>query len=207
MRTRTFAFALGISFVLAGSRIATAGQAAADSQSGPLVLTPINNRVVFSPDVKVTTVDHYTSTLVGFYAGTMLDQKFLIGGAGYWLVDPHHEAGLFYFGFLTGFRLIGTDRVGLEARVLAGGGEGTVYRTVAAYDYPDPHHRPQTVYGRYGYRDDFLLAEPQVVLDLGLTDQARINFGVGYRATTADYGYNDAFSGLTASIGVRFDLK
>ena len=159
MRTRIFAFVLALSLVLAGSGMATAGQAAADSQSGPLVLRPIDNRVVFSPDVKITTVDHYTSTLVGFYAGTMFDRKFLIGGAGYWLVDPHHEAGLFYFGLLTGFRVIGTDRVGLDARILTGAGQGTVYRTVATYGYPDPRHHPRTAYGVYGYRDDFFLAE------------------------------------------------
>ena len=207
MRIRTFAFVLAVSFVLVSSGIATAGQGPANSQSGPLVLRPIDNRVVFSPDVKITTVDHYTSTLVGFYAGTMFDRKFLVGGAGYWLVNPHHQAGLFYFGLLTGYRLIGTERVGLDARVLTGLGGGTVYRTSANYGYPDPHHHSQAVYGVYGYHDDFFVAEPQAVLDFGLTDEARINVGIGYRATTADYGYNEAFRGVTASIGVRFDLK
>jgi len=105
MTHRWLPFALACSLVLAGRGVAT-GQALDTQSSGPLVLRPIDTRIVFSPDVKVTTVDNYTATLVGFYVAKQFENRLLLGGAGYWLVDPHDQTGLYYFGVLTGFRRV-----------------------------------------------------------------------------------------------------
>jgi len=207
MRMRISTLLVACTFLLIGAGLAAAQQLAADSQSGPLVLTPNDTSIVFSPDVKITDVDHHTSTMLGFYTGKMFDSRLLLGGAGYWLVDPHEQVGLYYFGFLTGYRLLGTQHVALDGRVLAGFGAGTIYRGTYAQYPPRPGHHGQTYSGYYAYWDDFFMAEPQVVLDLSLTQQAHINLGLGYRATTADGDFNDAFRGVTGSIGVRFDLK
>ena len=66
---------------------------------------------------------------------------------------------------------------------------------------------PTLVSETVAYRDDFLVAEPKVVFNIGLTDRIRVNLGAGYRATSARRGFEDAFNGATGTVGVEFDLK
>lgn len=84
--------------------------------SGPLVLTPIPTTVVFSPDAKVTTVNHSTATLTGAYLGKLYDDQLFLGVGGYWLANPRTDARLFYVGFIGGWRLYGGPRLKLSAR-------------------------------------------------------------------------------------------
>lgn len=195
-------------FVLIGAAT-TAAQAPSDSQ-GPLVLTPISSTVVFSPDVKATKVDGKTATLAGLYAAKVIESKVLVGGAGYWLTDPRQDARLWYAGALLGWRALGDRHVTLDARVLGGAGQGTIYRQVTTFARPDFRRdgdpQPAAIERRFGYRDDFMVAEPQVVLGLAVVDRVRVNVGAGYRLTTAREGLNELFRGATGSIGVEFDL-
>src|SRR6187401_1697986 len=89
-----------------------------EQSQGPLVVTPISRRVVFTPDVKVTTVNGRTSTFVGGSAGIEIDDRFFIGGAAYGMVAPLDTATMFYGGLLTGYRLVGDDNVAITVRGL-----------------------------------------------------------------------------------------
>jgi hypothetical protein len=60
---------------------------------------------------------------------------------------------------------------------------------------------------RVAVGDTFFVVEPQVVLRVAVTNTIAVNFGGGYRATTAPAGLNDALRGATGSIGVSFDVK
>lgn len=185
---------------------------AAAQSSGPLVLQPIASSVIVAPDVKVTTVNDTTATLAGFYAGKQVEQRALVGAAVYWLADPRDSARLFYGGLIASSRLVGSDRLNVSGRILAGLGQGTAYRT---YDIGDlvpqvRHGRPFVWDGtsqvRLGYRDRFAVLEPELRLNLRVTEAVSVTLGAGYRATSADRWLNDAFRGATGSFGVQIDL-
>src|SRR5438034_3938989 len=88
MRTRThFRIALAVvSFFLLAVPVAFAQNAPAPS-SGPLVVERIHNGFVVAPDYKVTALDDRTAQLAGAYAGRTIDDRLLVGGAAYWLVN------------------------------------------------------------------------------------------------------------------------
>ena len=132
--------------------------------SGPLVLTPIPTTVVFSPDAKVTTVNHSTATLTGAYLGKLYDDQLFLGVGGYWLANPRTDARLFYVGFIGGWRLYGGPRLKLSARALAGVGAGTAFVTFTAdQGGRGPHASPQLIINRrVGLSDNFLVIEPEV---------------------------------------------
>src|SRR6185369_16062854 len=113
--------------------------------------------------VKLTTVDDATATLVGAYVAKLIDTKVLVGGAGYWLVNPLDQAHLWYGGMLLGWKLAGDNRMNVGVRGLAGFGGATIYRTVTTFARPDFHHMSPSKGGaftqRIGYEDVFLVAE------------------------------------------------
>ncbi len=215
MRARAIATALVTCLVLVGlGRTDAAAQGTTDqASSGPLVPTPIDTRIVFSPDAKITRVDGRTATLAGGYVAELIEHSVLIGGGGYWLVAPRQDARLVYGGLVAGLRALGGDRVNLTALALAGAGEGTVYRTVSpSFAWPDFGPRPGDrdpfqFQRRVAVGDTFFVVEPQVVLRVAVTNTIAVNFGGGYRATTARAGLNAALRGATGSIGVSFDVK
>jgi hypothetical protein len=189
-----------------------------DVQQGPLVITPVRDRVVFLPQVDVTEISHKTAELVGLYMGKRYDDRLFIGGGLSFLVNPTHDTGMFYTGLLTGWRLINGAHIGIEARLFAGFGEGQSVEVVQSYVYPDHSGTPVAVAQRAWIHNDFWMAEPKIVFDVDLTDTVRLNFGAGYRVTTTgccyahgygyDYGhgYGGLFNGSTATIGVEFDV-
>ena len=201
------AIACALAALFGRASSAAAQTPSADVQQGPLVLTPIHDPIVFSPDVEVTKVNHQTGTLAGGYAGKRFDRRFLVGGGAYWLADPRRDTEMFFVGMLTGWRVLGNDRFGLEARLFAGAGQGEIVQTVQTYARPDFHaSNPVVITQRVRFRDDFWVAEPKVVFNIDLTDAVRVNVGAGYRATTSARGFGDVFNGATGTVGVEFDL-
>jgi hypothetical protein len=182
--------------------------ASAQTTDGPLVLAPIDKSIVLGPDVKITTVDNATATLTGGYVAKLIEKRFLVGGAGYWLVDLRDRAHLGYGGLLLGWRLAGDDRVNVGVRGLAGFGQATIYRTVTTLVRPDFRHSGYQgqFEQRVGYQDVFLLAEPEIVVNFSVTSHVRLTAGGGYRVTTAGYGFNDLIRGPTVTISAQFDL-
>jgi len=185
-----------------------------EQSQGPLVVTPISRRVVFTPDVKVTTVNGRTSTFVGGSAGIEIDDRFFIGGAAYGMVAPLDTATMFYGGLLTGYRLVGDDNVAITVRGLIGFGQANVY---ASFDgggggpYPVPHGRYGPAYGYYPYGygypyvwNGFFVAEPEVNASVSITRAARLTAGASYRATAGFYGPESQISGFAGTFGIQF---
>jgi hypothetical protein len=201
--------------LLACATVASAQQLpGGPAPSGPLVLVPVTTAVVFSPDVKVTSVNHTTGVLAGAYAGKLIENTVFIGGGLYGLVEPRDDARLVYGGLIIGGRLVGSGRVTVTARGLVGVGQATTYRTVQVADEIAMFQRrnhPALPDGfakfRLGFRDQFMLVEPEVRMALALTDGFAINLGAGYRATSASDSMNRLVRGATGSIGIQFTMK
>src|SRR5439155_465877 len=94
--------------------------------SGPLVVERIHNGFVVAPDYKVTALDDRTAQLAGAYAGRTIDDRLLVGGAAYWLVNGPDRSKLTYGGLLIGWSMRNTGRIRFGARGLAGIGTATL---------------------------------------------------------------------------------
>jgi hypothetical protein len=161
---------------------------------------------VFSPDAKVTSINNTTAVLAGGYAGKLIENQVLVGGGAYWLTSHRDAARLWYAGLLLGARIAGNDRFNVSARSLLGIGEGTVFDEVHLDPLYGRHgFRPGRDL-RYGYRDHFLVADPEVRLLLALTDALSVTVGGGYRVTTAYDGLNEMLRGATGSVGLQFNI-
>ncbi|MCC7010712.1 MAG: hypothetical protein IT184_18015 [Acidobacteria bacterium] len=199
--------------IAAACAVASATAAGAQS-TGPLTLQPITSSIVFAPDVKVTTIDDKTGVLAGAYVGRLIENRVLVAAAAYGLTQPRDDARMFYGGLLFGTRIVGSDRVDVSARALAGFGTATAYRVVEFTADRPPHGRwsgpsPLASGGatfRVGYRDRFALVEPELRLALRLTGALSVNLGAGYRVTSADGWLNEAFRGPTGAVGVQFEI-
>ena len=215
------AVAAAVMMVFASSARPASGQTAphtdrvtttADQSQGPLVLTPIPRRVVFTPDVKVTTVNGRTSTFVGGSAGIEIDDRFFIGGAAYGMVAPLDTATMFYGGLLTGYRLVGDDNVAISVRGLIGFGQANVYASFnGGGPYPVPHGRYGPAYGYYPYGygypyvwNGFFVAEPEVDASVSISRAARLTVGASYRATAGFYGPESQINGFAGTFGIQF---
>jgi len=185
------------------------------SGQGPLVLQPIENPVIFAPDVKITDIVHSTGVFVGGYAGVNLDQTFLIGAAGYWLVEPYNTIHMGYGGLLVGWRLVKSGPISLAVRDLIGGGTATTYTYLSSpvpgpYIAPGPRHgySPYYPYGPYGYWTGFFLTEPELRAQIALGSAVSVDAGVGYRVTSGGYVYGSSnqLNGVAGSIAVRFNF-
>jgi hypothetical protein len=179
---------------------------------GPLQLLPIENRVIFAPDVKITQINGATGELVGAYGGIEIDNHFFLGGAGYWLAEADHKADMFYVGALLGWQFVNTERFHIGGRGLVGFGEATAYDTAYPVDVT-PHHGgyyPGHGYGYgYGYGawySAMVIAEPEVRAEIGVSHQIRIGLGLGYRVTSAENFYGRQLNGVTGSVSVQIGL-
>jgi hypothetical protein len=208
-RPPRFVTAILAGLILAIGHNALAQPTAGTPTQGPLVLSPIQSAIVFSPDVKVTTVNDKTSTLVGGYAGKLIEQRVLIGGGVYVLADPRDDAHLVYGGLVAGWRLYGSGRLNANALVLAGPGQATLFASFSPS--PDPRQgrrlEANTVAGRrFDVRSDFVVAEPQLNVQIGVTTAIHFNLGASYRFTSAPDYFNDRLRGASGSVGIQFDL-
>jgi hypothetical protein len=195
--------------------IGTSAPAAAQTAgpgSGPLVLTPIPSNLIISPDVKVTRVNHQTATLVGGFAGRLMDRQFLIGAGGYWLADPRQDVRMGYGGLELGWRVYGGERLNIGASGLLGLGTATLFLDRSIVPIGASRHggrdfdRAGFLPVRFGVREDFALAEPQVNVQLGLTRVIRLNVGGGYRFMSVERGADDLLRGASASVGIQFSI-
>ena len=65
--------------------IAAAAQSPAQPGAGPMQIEQMENGFVVAPDLKATRVSGATRGLAGAYAGFLMDNTLLLGGAAYWL--------------------------------------------------------------------------------------------------------------------------
>lgn len=219
MRTFSFRSVPLFALVVAGLTSTTYAQQA--PATTPLVVERIDNGFVVAPDFKVTDVGSELGQLAGVYAGSVLDEKVLVGAAVYWLANGSDSFRLTYGGLLVGWATSNTSRVRFGVRGLAGIGTATLPVEVGASfrgPLPSPTVRfgsrpslrlapdgvlPTTV--RFGVRDDFLVFEPQGTIGLSVTDHISINVGAGYRAVALTDALRNRVDGPTGSVGLEFD--
>jgi hypothetical protein len=207
MRVSRLVPPLLVTLLVTGAAIASAQSSpSGPASAGPLVLSPIPTALVFSPDAKVTTINNATAVLAGGYAGKLIENQVLVGGGAYWLADHRDAARLWYAGLLIGARIAGNDRFNISARSLLGIGEGTVFDEVHIQEMYSHHAFRSGRDVRFGRRDHFLVADPELRLLLALTDALSVTVGGGYRATTAYDGLNEMLRGATASVGLQFNI-
>jgi hypothetical protein len=83
-----------------------------------MVVERIKTGFLAVPDFKVTEFDRTTSELAGAYAGWLTDQRFLIGGGGYWLTSGSRDRELAYGGLVVGAAQEGSTIVFAESPAL-----------------------------------------------------------------------------------------
>jgi hypothetical protein len=191
-----------------------ADQSQQQTQMGPLVFQPVQNGMVGAPEIKFTQVGNQFGTLVGGYFGWLMDDTFLIGGAGYWQADGSFDRGISYGGIELGWygKLGSVARFGARGLVGAGIGSGVQDFTYVPYSGSGSRHdqgwtppsNGQPVTARYVYTTGFFVGEPQVSFIIRLTNWMSIDASVGYRFVGWANGMGDQFNGPTGGVTVRF---
>lgn len=197
---------------LAGAASAAAQTPAAGAPTGgAFVVERVPSGPVMAADVKVTDFDNTAGTLVGGYAGWLSDQRFLVGGAGYWLANGANNEKLVYGGLLVGWTFRAESRVGFGVRGLFGGGQGTLVDSITLTRNPGSRRGRNVGPGnltsadyRYQIERTFLVFEPQAQFVIRITDALRLDCSGGYRVAGAGDGLDERFSGATGSVALRF---
>jgi hypothetical protein len=174
---------------------------------GPLVLTPIESTFVIAPVAKVTRLFGVNSGLAGFYAGKVLEDKLFVGGSAMWLANPTNTTQLWYGGVVAGWTCWGDGPFSVRAQTLVGGGQVTRVMDVASMfglSGPYPSRYPPDF--RIRIRDSFLIAEPELTLQMKVADRVRLNLGAGYRGTNRAFGFDHELRGATATLGLEFRI-
>ena len=208
-RVSTAALMLCLLPIAASAQTPPAGSAAPASQ-GPMIVERIHSGFLVAPDVKVTEVDKKTSELVGGYAGWVTDDTIFIGGGGYWLANQSRDREMAYGGLMVQWLMHANRRIGLGAKGLLGAGRATLASSasdlIARGDLRgriDPVDPRRTVLTNtiVRFREDFVVAEPEVDALVRLTKHLRLTVGAGYRFTS---GRDDArLRGPVGSLGLQ----
>jgi hypothetical protein len=193
------------------------------TSQGPMIVERVHSGFMFAPEVKITDFDGKTSGLAGGSVGWVAEETFFFGGGGYWMAtDRSRSRELGYGGFVMQWFVANSDRFGLSAKALLGGGRATLPQTVTQIvglqdrdlqrlttaqrnDLVSAH----TVVTTVGFRQDFLVAEPEVNARLGLAKHVRLTLGAGYRFAGNDWWRGRGFdsrnriSGAVGTLGVQ----
>ena len=172
------------------------------ASSGGIVRTANEDGFVIAPDYRVTEINHHTAQMVGAYGGYVFAKQLLIGAGGYWQADSTDGARMFYTGPVVEWRLFPDSTVGLNLHGLVGGGwryldDDFYYWQIRGNRFlPPPGTRP---FPHGWYNDGFFVAEPEAQVVWRAGSWARLQGGVGYRATSTD-----GLSGASGSVSVQF---
>lgn len=200
----------------------TVATTSSQARPGSLVVEPIRDSFVITPDVKVADLNHSTRTLVGAYGGLLKENTLLLGAGGYWLADGSRSQEMAYGGFVTQWTVPVGHRVRVGVRGLVGGGRATVGRTVS-FQVPtgldlqgfdgrhwmgpgrgrDLNFTFTTVSREARFHTGFFVAEPQADVVLKLSSWLALNAGAGYRAVGWASGLERQLRGAAGSLGFR----
>jgi PEGA domain len=175
---------------------------APSSPSSGIVRTATEDGFVIAPDYRVTEINHHTAQMVGAYGGYVFAKQLLIGAGGYWQADTTDGARMFYTGPVVEWRLFPDSTIGLNLHGLVGGGwryldDNFYYWQIRSNRFlPPPGTR---TFPRGWYNDGFFVAEPEAQIVWRVGSWARVQGGVGYRATSTD-----GLSGASGSVSVQF---
>ena len=213
-----------------GGVTAAAQEPAAESR---LTVERIHSGFLVAPDLKLTRIDGGSGAVAGLYGGFITDRRLLVGAGAYWLTGGPAGVDMAYGGGLVEWFANPGGRVDFSLRSLFGFGRATLSSTVETPVFHAFHgHAGRLRYGERGhgrhrdlrshkghpawsdgfewpnsftfrYREDFLIADPQLSVHLNVTDWLRIGGGAGYRFVGRAGSDGDRLRGFTASIGLQ----
>jgi hypothetical protein len=182
----------------------------APATGGIVRVAPSEDGFVFAPDFKVTDIGDEAGAMIGAYGGYVFGGQLLVGAGGYWQANSTNGLRLAYGGPVVEWRIRRTQTIGFNVHALIGAGElyadhyyYPAYRNVRI-DVVGPHGSVHVDTGYpymngYGHSDVFFVAEPEAQIVVRFGSSARLQGGIGYRATS-----RDGLSGVSGSIGLQF---
>ena len=198
-----------------------------------LVVEEIRSGFVVASDLKLTSIDGGSGALAGLYGGLITDRRLLLGAGAYWLTGGPGGVDMAYGGGLVEWFANPRGPVDFSVRSLFGVGRATLSTDVAIPAFGGfrthagrlLHGRGSRPWGRghvgrggrppwddfpwpsplttIRYREDFLVADPQISVHLNLTDWLRLGGGAGYRFIGHAGPDGERLQGFTASVGLQ----
>jgi len=194
-----------VQIVLAAPALAQ-GIASQPPNQGPMTVERLQNGWAIAPSFKVTQFDSGTHTLAGAYGGWVMDNRLLIGAAGYWLTDPNRTRNLSYGGGLVEWRQRVGRPLGFSVKGLIGGGSAAIATAVSVRELDrnvDPRFAPVVTTRQLAFREDFFVAEPEADLLVNVSSHVRLHVGAGYRAVSGAHGLDDDIRGATGTVSLE----
>ena len=220
---------LALGAVLGGGT-AAAQEPAAESR---LTVERIRSGLVIAPDLRLTRIDGDSGAVAGLYGGFITDRRLLVGAGAYWLTGGPAGIDMAYGGGLVEWFANPGGRVDFSVRSLFGAGQATLASTVEIPFFDAFRgHTDRPLFGGFGhgrhgngrfhghrearnsnfawptsftfrYRENFLIADPQLSVHLNVTDWLRIGGGAGYRFIGKAGSDRERLQGFTTSIGLQ----
>jgi hypothetical protein len=196
----------GIVFVMIVALMFLSAKAKAQEQDSTqtLIKSALKVSELWTPEVKINSIQGDIGTLIGFYGGALFNRTFLLGiSGGANLSHPTVNYG--YFGAIGQYIYKPANLWHLSGQLLLAYG--------SAKDYEDP---------KSGLLDNFLnvsgapffLMEPGINLELNISRNIMLVAGVSYRWVTGmdensenvaiTHVTNEDLSGINFNIGVKF---
>jgi hypothetical protein len=212
MKTRTSIQKLNLNeevFVLIVILILLSAEASAQEQDSTHALFSSNVKVseIWTPEVKINSIQGDIGTLIGFYGGAVFNRSILLGiSGGVNLSHPRVNYG--YFGAIGQYIYKPANLWHCSGQILLAYG--------STKDYEDP---------KSGLLDNFwnisgasfFLMEPAINLELNLSKRLTLVTGIGYRYVTGldetnenigiTHVTNEDLSGFNFSIGLKFNKE
>jgi hypothetical protein len=169
----------------------------------------VTNGFTAAPVVRFGTVDDETRVLVGGEAGWVIDQRLMVGGAGYGLVNGVRDEVIAYGGLVLAWQVLPpSSPIRFGVKTLIGGGTATLpanLATLAAGRAPGPGDVRTGIFPgqRVFVRDDYAVFEPEVTLAIRLSSLMHVSAGAAWRHTANAGLLDDRLNGPTASLAVH----
>ena len=222
-----------VMLVAGGVLVGVTASAQEPEAQGRLTVERIRSGLLVAPDLKLTSIDGGSGAVAGLYGGFITDRRLLVGAGAYWLTGGPAGVDMAYGGGLVEWFANPGGRVDLSVRSLFGFGRATLASTVdipaidalhgnpsrLPYDAPGHgrhwnrrSHKDQQAWNdnfewpssvTYRYRENFLIADPQLSVHLNMTEWLRIGGGAGYRFVGHAGADGERLQGFTASIGLQ----
>jgi len=194
---------LGAALVAAATPVAAQ---TAQTARGPMVVERVRNGFTAAPVVRFGKVDDENRVLVGGEAGWVFDQRLMIGGGGYGMVNGGRDEVIGYGGLIVAWQFLpSSSPIRFGVKTLLGGGTATLpadLSTLPPGVLPGRGSvRPGT---RILVRDDYAVFEPEFTISIRMSDLIHVSAGAAYRTTAGAGLLEDRLNGPTASLAVHF---
>ena len=180
---------------------------AQDEQSfGTLFGPDTQVNFVWSPEIKVSTIENETGTALGFYAGALINKSFLIAGA-FGGSGDYQTNNYCYFGILGQYTHNPHKLVHPSAQLLIAAGSTLEYDNERSNIFDNDLETTATFY----------FAEPGVNLEVNLSQKIRLVSGLSYRFAWGMDEYSSDYitqtpltsndmSAFNVNLGLKFGL-